>query len=150
MDQNGLYVIDALRLHYYYMAVGPDEISSHALELYSSLAFSPPPGQFTVVASLVLASSLALKSISLATGSKCLPAMRLPNQGDALHDSHAEILARRAAIRWLLEEITRSVAGSSSQWIERQHDGRYALQNGVHMHMYISTPPCMDNSVRGK
>jgi tRNA-specific adenosine deaminase 1 len=120
---------------------GPEEVSAHVLELYSSLTFKPPPCQFTVLASLVLVSTEGLKAISLATGSKCLPAARLPDQGDALHDSHAEILARRAAILWFLEEIARSTTGNS-QWIEQGDDGRYDLKNGVQIHMYISTPPC--------
>ena len=128
------------------MAVdGHQEVSSQVLGLYSSLAFTPPPGQFTVLASLVLASTTTLKVISLATGSKCLPAVRLPDQGDALHDSHAETLARRAAIRWFFEEIARSIAGEGSQWIEVGDDKRYYLKSGVRIHMYISTPPCTDS-----
>jgi tRNA-specific adenosine deaminase 1 len=114
------------------------EVSSHVLGLYSSLAFTPPPGQFTVLASLVLASTTTLKVISIATGSKCLPAARLP-------DSHAEILARRAAIHWFFEEIDRSIAGEGSQWIEMGDDRRYCLKSGVRIHMYISTPPCTEN-----
>ncbi|KAF8488931.1 hypothetical protein F5888DRAFT_1750230 [Russula emetica] len=39
-------------------------------------------------------------------GVKCLPTSCLPVRGDALHDSHAEVIARRGAIRsWLLEEV---------------------------------------------
>lgn len=119
-----------------------DGVVYRILELYSSLTFRPPPGQFTILASFILSSGNSLKIISLATGSKCLPAARLPQQGDALHDSHAEILARRAATRWFLEEVTRSVTQGGSQWIEKGDDRRYALKNNVHMHMYVSTPPC--------
>jgi len=124
-------------------SMSAQEISSYVLELYYSLAFRPPPGQFTVLASLVLAST-KLKAISLATGSKCLPATRLSKQGDALHDSHAETLARRAAIRWFLEEIIRSIAGLGSEWIERGDDERYGLKKGVHIYLYVTTPPCAD------
>lgn len=120
-------------------------VASHVLELYSSLAFRPPPGQFTVLASLVLVSTETIKVISLATGSKCLPVARLPKQGDALHDSHAEILARRAAIRWFLEEIIRSVSAGVSQWIELGDDDRYGLKYGIRVFLYISTPPCKIN-----
>lgn len=122
---------------------GFDGICSHILELYSTLHFKPPPGQFTILASFVLSNKDNIKVISLATGSKCLPTVRLSERGDAVHDSHAEILARRAAIRWFLEEASRSQSHSrGSNWIIRQSDGRYGLQDTVQLSMYISTPPC--------
>ena len=126
---------------------GFDGISLRILELYSNLHFKPPPGQFTVLASFVLSNKDNIKIISLATGSKCLPTVRLSELGDAVHDSHAEILARRAAIRWFLEEVSRS-RSSGSNWIIRQSDGRYGLQDTVQLSMYISTPPCTAKSLQ--
>lgn len=125
-----------------FVRMNSDGVVRQVLELYSSLTFRPPPEQFTILAAFVLSTGNSVKIISLATGSKCLPATRLPQQGDALHDSHAEILARRAATRWFLEEITRCVAQGGSQWIEKGNGGLYALKGDVHMHMYVSTPPC--------
>ncbi|KAH7931376.1 adenosine deaminase/editase [Leucogyrophana mollusca] len=124
-----------------------------ALEIYASLNHKPPPGSFTVLAALALVSIPSLhtapKIIGLATGCKCLPACRLPSQGDALHDSHAEVLARRCATRWLLEEISRTMnANYQSDWIVKREDGRYGLKHNVRMCMYISTPPCGDASMR--
>jgi len=117
-----------------------DGVVKQVLELYSSLNFRPPPGQFTILASFILSSPKSLKIIALATGSKCLPAARLSIF--PLHDSHAEILARRAATRWFLEEVARSVSQGTSQWVQKDADGRYGLKDDVHIHMYISTPPC--------
>lgn len=127
---------------------GFDGVSSRILELYSTLRFKPPPGQFTILASFVLFNGDNAKIISLATGSKCLPTVRLSEEGDAVHDSHAEILARRAAVRWFLEEVSRSqLQSSGSNWIIRQSDGRYGLQDAVQVSMYISTPPCAAESL---
>lgn len=117
------------------------------LKTYSRLSYQPPPGQYTVVASFYLLSVSTLpKIISIATGTKCLPTSRYPLKGEALHDSHAEILARRGAIRWFLLEILRSSYECSgayeSPWIERGLDRRYKLKEGVHICLYISTPPC--------
>ena len=121
-------------------------IADLVLEAYSKLNFRPPEGQFTILAGFVLQNSDSeLKLISLGTGSKCLPASRLPVNGDAVHDSHAEVLARRGAVRWLLEEITRSCstpAESTSPWLCRQSDGKFALKAGTALTMYISTVPC--------
>ncbi|KAF8491311.1 hypothetical protein F5888DRAFT_1736172, partial [Russula emetica] len=45
--------------------------------------------------------------LSPGAGVKCLPTSCLHVRGgDALHDSHAEVIARRGAIRpWLFEEV---------------------------------------------
>ncbi|KAI0751461.1 hypothetical protein C8Q80DRAFT_1099847 [Daedaleopsis nitida] len=119
----------------------------------SLLNFRPPDGQFTILAGFVLrGDGDTLQVISLGTGSKCLPASRLPKCGDALHDSHAEVLARRGAIRWFLEEIARICAtpalACASPWISRGADGKFALRDGVTLVMYISTIPCGDASTR--
>ncbi|KAI0637911.1 hypothetical protein C8Q77DRAFT_1048613 [Trametes polyzona] len=118
---------------------------------FLQLNFKPPDGQFTILAGFVLRSPEQLKVISLGTGSKCLPASRLPRGGDALHDSHAEVLARRGAIRWFLEEIGRFCSNDlpySSPWLERGVDGIFFLRNDVKLDMYISTVPCGDASTR--
>lgn len=111
---------------------------------YASLNLKLPPGTFTILAAIALTLSESLNQptiIALATGCKCLPKDKLPLQGEALHDSHAEVLARRCAVRWLFEEIDRAVSGGS-HWMSKTTDGRYHLKDGVQMIMYISTPPC--------
>ncbi|KAG8753332.1 hypothetical protein FRC12_011576 [Ceratobasidium sp. 428] len=110
--------------------------------------------QFTVLAAVVLVQEqeekdLTTLCISLATGSKCLPANKLPKLGNALHDSHAEVLARRAAIRWVYQEILEETrTGVSSVWIERRDDefGRWRMRSSVEVWMYVSTLPCGDAS----
>lgn len=121
-----------------------DDVASLVLSTYARSKFKPPDGQFSVLAGFVLSAGEAIKVISLGTGSKCLPATRLPQNGDALHDSHAEVLARRGVIRWLLEEISRSCEAqpSTSRWISRGQDGKYALNTDVKLDIYISTVPC--------
>ncbi|KAM5534870.1 hypothetical protein V8D89_011425 [Ganoderma adspersum] len=132
-----------------------DDVASLVLSTYVGLKFKPPDGQFTILAAFVFSDAESIKVISLGTGSKCLPAARLPQNGDGLHDSHSEVLARRGAIRWLLEEIKRSCDSAQpsiprfrSQWISRSQDGKYALNTGVKLDMYISTMPCGDASTR--
>ena len=130
----------------------PDNVATLALATYSRLKFKPPDGQFTILAAFVLRTPKELKLISLGTGSKCLPAARLPLSGDALHDSHAEVLARRGAIRWFLEEIGRCCSASAdyvSPWITRDDDGIFSLHDDVVLDMYISTVPCKPVSLQG-
>ena len=121
-----------------------DDVASLVLSTYASLSFKPPSGQFTILAGFALTDGEAFKVISLGTGSKCLPAARLPKTGEALHDSHAEVLARRGAIRWFLDEIGRCciAQGPMSQWILQSANGKFSLRDNVQLNMYISTVPC--------
>ncbi|KAH7888064.1 hypothetical protein F5I97DRAFT_1806184 [Phlebopus sp. FC_14] len=124
---------------------------THYLQ-FRSLNLRPSNGTYTALATLALSSSdpaLSPKIIALATGCKCLPKDVLPELGDALHDSHAEVLARRCARRWFFEEIGRYVTSEGqSHWIDRHTDGMFHIKEGVQMIMYISTPPCGDASMR--
>ena len=134
-----------------------DALVTRVHEQYAACKFKPSNDyQYTVLAAFVLLSSRsalapqvtpdatgAFKVVSLATGAKCLPTSRYPPHGDALHDSHAEVLARRALVRWLYEEVQRSTHMSTgSEWIERCVDGKWRLKENVKLHMYISTVPC--------
>jgi tRNA-specific adenosine deaminase 1 len=91
---------------------------------------------------------LALECISLGAGSKCLPQVRLASlNGGVLHDSHAEVLARRSAMVWLAEEIlTMSEdpdCSAGSRWLVKSDSpGRYTLRAGVRVHLYVSALPC--------
>jgi len=122
-----------------------NDVVSATLSQYSLLPFAPQPGQYTVLASFALhdAPSGRTRLLSLGAGVKSLPANRLPVRGDALHDSHAEVIARRGAIRWLLEEVQRDAqARGSSAWVCARADGLYELRDTVRLWMYASTVPC--------
>lgn len=124
----------------------PEGLSSHVLA-HAHSALTLPQGQYTVLAAFVITSlSHGPKTLALATGAKVLPTSRIPDAGDAprLHDSHAEVLARRALVRWLYEEIARDIEGEGSMWLVRE-EGRWGLRDGVQLHLYVSTPPCMPN-----
>ncbi|KAI0253144.1 adenosine deaminase/editase [Lactifluus subvellereus] len=127
-----------------------NDVVSVALAQYSLLPFAPQPGKYTVLTSFALHSphSGRTQLLSLGAGVKCLPASHLPALGDALHDSHAEVIARRGAIRWLLEEVQRDAqAPGSSAWVCAREDGLYAPRDDVQLWMYASTVPCGDASM---
>jgi tRNA-specific adenosine deaminase 1 len=140
-----------------------NDVVAAVLAQYASLPWAPQPGKHTVLAAFALHDphSGRTQLLALGAGAKCLPAGRLPTRGDALHDSHAEVIARRGAVRWLLEEAQRAAAhrhqdargsspssASASAWLSAcegsQEDGRpvFALRDGVRLWMYASTVPC--------
>lgn len=129
-----------------------DKAISNIFEIYSSLSFTPPHSQYTVLASFFLLHSQThrVKVLSVATGTKCLPANKLSDRGEIVHDSHAEVLARRSALRWFFDEIARCCVDplSHSEWILQNADGRFALRDDVRLNLYVSTLPCGDSSTR--
>lgn len=95
--------------------------------------------------------------IALGTGTKTLPYEAVRSvPGDALHDSHAEVLARRGARRWIAERIMleASMGGEPEDQQDAQLDGiprlfqrddatrRWRLKSNVKVWWYISTLPC--------
>lgn len=120
-----------------------DTVASAVLDVYDTLAFKPPPNQHTILAGFVLSRpGKALKVISLGTGTKCLPIDKFPLRGEGLHDSHAEVLARRGVCRWMLEEVQRFHHNAHSAWIHRDSSGIFALRTDASLYLYISTVPC--------
>ena len=88
--------------------------------------------------------------ISMATGNTCLDQTNLgyAEDGLALHDCHAEILARRGLIRFFLEQMKQmeeSAAGSIFEY--NSTDQKYRLRDGITFHMYISALPCGNASL---
>lgn len=116
------------------------------LKLYNTFGYTPPHCQFTILASFYLTCPGKTQIISIGTGTKCIPAAKLSNRGELVHDSHAEVIARRGAVRWLLEEVQRIASESiaDSDWLVRVSPdaSRFKLRDGVEVHLYVSTLPC--------
>lgn len=110
--------------------------------------------EWTLLSAIVLMretpEGTTLKVVSLATGSKCLGRSRMNPKGDLVNDSHAEVLARRAFLRYLYGQLSKVVRGEESETIERVPDREYfycRLKPGVKMHLFTSHTPCGDASI---
>ena len=129
----------------------PEAIAKAVFDRFDSCNVRPSDAsQYTILAGFVLSNSLTkdVKVPALATGAKCLPTSRYPNRGDALHDFHAEVLARRSLIRWLYDEVSRAVHTSGgSPWLELcSHSKKYTIEKEVRLSLYVSTVPCKSDS----
>ncbi|XP_057531612.1 tRNA-specific adenosine deaminase TAD1 isoform X2 [Amaranthus tricolor] len=147
-------------------------VSEKVFALYNSLPKKGKPQgrEVSVLAAFLLSSpSQDLEVVALGTGTKCLPrSSRSPN-GDLINDSHAEIIARRALIRFFYSEIQRDcnfikkdgvdtsqelhgVNGldlPSYLEIDRSGQGLYKIKEGWHLHLYISQLPSGISTVTG-
>ncbi|PVH36038.1 hypothetical protein PAHAL_7G342500 [Panicum hallii] len=119
--------------------------SSSALRHYRSL---PKKGksqgrESTVLAAFLLSTPQEPQSptvLSMGTGTKCLGASRLSGRWDLVHDAHAEVIARRALLRFLYSKIGR---GTSPKWLVASGDGgRWKLRDEHCLHLYITQLPC--------
>ncbi|CAN5957919.1 unnamed protein product [Sphagnum jensenii] len=119
----------------------------------------------TVLAAFLLLSPCdQLQVIALGTGTKCIGRDRMSVKGDVVNDSHAEVIARRALLRFFYSEIERlcqpehddaralkkhASSPAVFEWAS-DVDGDFAkcqLWQGLEIHLYISQPPCDLSSV---
>ncbi|XP_068239384.1 tRNA-specific adenosine deaminase 1-like [Palaemon carinicauda] len=128
----------------------PNHISDVCAVKFSSLGKMGKPkddGEYTLLACVVKRDSDGnLEVVSLGTGSKCIGASLLPCNGDALHDSHAEVIARRAFVSYLIEQIIHAASGNGSI-LECTESGKYKVKPGFTFHFYSSHTPCGDASI---
>ena len=88
-------------------AMDSDAIAAAVLRLWASLrqGGKPQGEEWTVLAGFVATSPLwgAPRVLSLASGNKCVGASKMCRAGGVVNDCHAEVLARRALLCFLLD-----------------------------------------------
>ena len=90
-----------------------------------------------------------LQVVALGTGTKCLPGDEYTLDGSAVHDCHAEIIARRSLIRWIYHQLnTADNPGSFAIKCEGGVEG-YVFRP-FELWLYTSQCPCGDSAVYSK
>ncbi|XP_037552315.1 double-stranded RNA-specific editase 1-like isoform X2 [Nematolebias whitei] len=131
-----------------------DAVSRLVIDKFSKLTdkFTSPHARRKVLAGVVMTTGSDVKEaqvICVSTGTKCINGEYISDQGLALNDCHAEIVARRSLIRFLysqLEHFLSNNEGEHQKSIFAKCDSKdgYRLKENVQFHLYISTSPCGD------
>ncbi|XP_056138229.1 tRNA-specific adenosine deaminase 1 [Lampris incognitus] len=134
-----------------------NEIAKLCYERFNELPKrgKPEPGrEWTLLAAVVLLTphlkgdKVEKAVISLGTGTKCIGRAAMSSKGDVLNDSHAEVIARRGCIRYLMEQLCRAVCGQdSSVFCQADQQGKWRLKSGVSFLFFTSHTPCGDASI---
>ena len=129
--------------------VNPELVAECALRHYKKGIPKGKPkdtSEWTVYAAIVAQEEENLWVVSAATGTKCTS---LRKNGFVLHDTHAEILARRGLIRavWLeINKSSQSKARSERRLLLEQEPCKlkFRIRRNINLHLYISDSPCGD------
>ncbi|KAG4169822.1 hypothetical protein ERO13_A12G105400v2 [Gossypium hirsutum] len=131
-------------------------VADKVFSLYKSLPKKGKPQgrEVTVLSAFLLSSpSQDTEVIALGTGTKCIGRSKLTHSGNIVNDSHAEIIARRALLRFFYAEIQclNDNNGFQNSIFESELDGsggiKYKIRAGWKLHLYISQLPCGDASL---
>ncbi|KAJ2781196.1 hypothetical protein H4R18_003015 [Coemansia javaensis] len=144
-----------------------DRIARCVLDQYARLPRRGKPArkgadkhEWTVLAGIVLEDTrrqraAAVECVALGTGLKCLSRAQQSPFGDRVHDSHAEIIARRAFVAHLaglLEQMQKQPQQSAPDSPTLVPSGgagprRWRLADHLRVHLYTSQCPCGDATI---
>ena len=102
----------------------------------------PLENQWTHLAAFVCVNDQnQIDVISIGTGTKCLGGNKdeRGTNGCLLHDSHAEVIARRAFLRFLYEDILRE---NPFILIKEEEEKKFSLKKSIRVYLFVSYPPC--------
>ncbi|XP_062856306.1 tRNA-specific adenosine deaminase 1 isoform X2 [Trichomycterus rosablanca] len=129
-----------------------DEISRMCYEHYMSLPRRGKPEagrEWTQLAAVIqLTHTVQRKVVALGTGTKCIGRSAMSPKGDILNDSHAEVIARRSCVRYLMEQMYEAVTeDKSSVFCRADRSGKWKIRPEVSFTFFCSHTPCGDASI---
>lgn len=104
--------------------------------------------EWTIYSAIVMERESRLEVVSSGTGTKCIGSQQLSENGDILNDSHAEVVCRRAFLRFLMGQVRATKAPGGQSIFKYDEAGkRFKMDEGVRFHMFTTSTPCGDASI---
>ncbi|KAK6973868.1 hypothetical protein BgiMline_025110 [Biomphalaria glabrata] len=97
-----------------------------------------------IAAAFVLEYHGKMRVVGLGTGNRCILYQHMTLDGKRIIHSHAEIIARRAFIRYLFKQLQNYNGNRSHPIFTRSDTGKLKIRDKIQVHLYISRPPCGD------
>lgn len=124
-----------------------DRIASLSLDKFNNLPKTGKPSskEWTVLSSILKYNHQndELEVVSIGTGTKCLGKdYILSGSGEIINDSHAEVMARRGFLRYIIESISKRDDFTYNIEIKK-----FRLDSNVSFHFFTTHPPCGDGSI---
>lgn len=138
------------------MRVEATNVAKEAFRQYRSLKKTGKPvtGEWTHLAVIVQCSrsTSSCRAVALGTGSKCLSHNRLSLRGETVHDSHAEVLARRCFLRYLYDQLRKFYSEPRPsdcifQLDSNDAEHRCQVLPDLYFQMFVSHSPCGDAAI---
>lgn len=86
--------------------------------------------------------------VAVGTGNRCVSGEFLVTHGQVVFDSHAEVIARRSFLNFLMKQIEFSKTGDQeSIFVCDDESNLLVIKPGIEFHLYISTAPCGDGAL---
>lgn len=112
------------------------------------MSCDPYHREYKVIAGIVKVFNENLQVVTFGTGSKFLLDQPSNFNGNTLIDAHAEVIARRAFLRYLYFELQKCIQNFPNTIFMRDVDSKlFQLKPGNTFHLYVSTAPCGDGRV---
>ncbi|XP_017329117.1 tRNA-specific adenosine deaminase 1 isoform X1 [Ictalurus punctatus] len=135
----------------------PDEVARMCYERYTALPRRGKPEEgreWTQLAAVIqvtrcpVTHTVLKEVVALGTGTKCIGHSAMSPKGDILNDSHAEVIARRSCVRYLMEQLCLAIRdGQSSVFCHTDQTGKWRIRPDVSFLFFCSHTPCGDASI---
>ena len=124
-----------------------DTIATAVIAKYRELIAEDHKDHQLVLAGIVaISDTMHLEVLTIGVGNKFHP--QGLKSADGIRDCHAEILARRALKRTIIQEYISIMAGNASDWFSRASHDKIRLKQTAKLVLYVSSCPCGNACVR--
>lgn len=122
-----------------------NKIAEMSLNCFKTLPKSgkPKEDEWTILSSIILENGGEFNVVALGTGSKCIGKNKMSKLGDILNDSHAEVMCRRAFLRYIYDQMSKDTSLLSFDPETKKYD----LNSDAKFHFFTSHVPCGDAAI---
>ncbi|XP_967247.3 tRNA-specific adenosine deaminase 1 isoform X1 [Tribolium castaneum] len=123
-----------------------NKIAKLCIEHFDSLPKTgkPKENEWTILSCIVLEDSEKYEVVALGTGTKCIGKDKMSRDGDILNDSHAEVICRRAFLRFIYDTM---LSQPQHMFLYEPEKQIFTLKPNTKFHFFSTHVPCGDAAI---